>query len=180
MPKNGGVFAFTDNRIIFLRIDEVRKQVKAPIIVNMFPQNARFSHILPCIDNDLITIPVVSEEEDATLFVVWDVKINTEKSNFSIDTKDWRYGHGPASLAGYVYTEYLYYFNLDHGVKNFFFETNWDTRNHQWIGYTMNWVEDTALQHGDIQSKETLMECETIDGIERFHLNKDNISFDRI
>ncbi len=44
----------------------------------------------------------------------------------------------------------------------------------------MNPVEDVCIENGELFTKDTLMECETIDSIEDFNLTQENISFDRI
>jgi hypothetical protein len=123
---------------------------------------------------------LVSQE---TLILVWDMNKNEEVSNISTN-EVYYIIHGKNTKTAFLLMGENYA-NLDTGLTNFFFETNFLYEQARYLsvyGYRMNEVEDGILLHGNRLFKESYVEIETVMMYKKDLdcINTSNIIIDRI
>ena len=183
-PKNGGIIGHFEQNIFFIKTNEWwKRKVYDPKVIDVW-LNAEFTwvdQIVRCVAADRIGVPLVSQIDQSVLFVVWNTDKNNEVSNFSLKTKQWRYGHGVTSKSGFIFTP-DYYVNLDYGTWIYHFEYKFimDLDSDIKCGFDINYREDACIHDGKLILKETLAKVEVADTITPEMLINGGIDFNLI
>ena len=82
----------------------------------------RIDRVYGCIDPSKVVFNLRSTVEES-IYMVWSLETNNEVSNYSAKNTCY-FANGSGSQTGYVFCDDNYYVNLDVGIPNYFFDSN--------------------------------------------------------
>ena len=182
IPQNGGFAAYSSQDVYFIRVNSETRSVLPIIKCNFNINKGQMSvtKLCGCVDPKLVIIALSKNTDN--LLLVWDVEENREVYNFSTN-KTWYYMMGAKSKAGYIKNGDTYV-NLDKGLINYFFEYDFVNQGFydQKGGFTINKNEELILEYGNIITKETIIEVNSVDDLndEVTQINEENINLERV
>ena len=193
IAKNGGLLGFTSEVVFFVKISE-KGQASGPMRIKI-KMNKDVNQILEVLRSpakNLIVIVIKEKAGHTNLFLVWDVYLNQEVSNYSGPTS-YTFVLGKNTKAGYLLNRDTY-LNLAHCLPNYFFDYNFPEKNYNSYrkvlrccsGYRINETEDMVIDHENMIRKETLLkvvlmgELLSQDRDTLNDLNEENINIDKL
>ena len=164
--SDNGLVGYSSEDAIYLEINLKRMKVKKiKKIAFKINKDKLFIKSIKFWPNSRYILIWLSTNYDELVLVIWDLKVNSEKFNLSLD-RSVAYINKPGGCYGIILWG-SYYINLDIGLMNNYFDH--DFFDYPWTnkqqGFKMDRSENIILYRGELLMKEMYSECEVLQSL---------------